>query len=283
MKTLQINVAEQVATYDKAQGHIVCGNSGYQIKFTFDEAWGTYPTKKARFVFGKEYKDVEFTGDTCPVPAIVNQQKVEVGVFVEGEDMCTTTAAEIACLPSILCVGSQRTDGRVYYNGDSCFIRYSAKADGTDYTEEWSAEQCYIGIATGQEAPTDKSGYIWSKFIHEPCGFPYRTVKPSEIDDLRSDDAIGVYHVHEVTEHDEGEGNPPTYTTECYSLIVLRGDDYNPFTESSGVSDTYKQMKIKGDCIYLRSHSSYDGCWTDWKALATQEYVDQKIAEALGL
>lgn len=46
-------------------------------------------------------------------------------------------------------------------NGDSAFIRYSANADGTDFTEEWSEGQAYIGFATGQTAPTDKNDYEW--------------------------------------------------------------------------------------------------------------------------
>lgn len=45
--------------------------------------------------------------------------------------------------------------------GDSCFIRYSANADGTDFTETKSEGQNYIGIASGPTAPTDKSGYAW--------------------------------------------------------------------------------------------------------------------------
>lgn len=48
--------------------------------------------------------------------------------------------------------------------GDSCFIRYSAHADGTDFTEERGEGQDYIGIATGQTAPTDKSEYVWCMF-----------------------------------------------------------------------------------------------------------------------
>lgn len=43
----------------------------------------------------------------------------------------------------------------------SAFIRYSANADGTDFTEQWSNGQNYIGFATGQTAPTDKSKYTW--------------------------------------------------------------------------------------------------------------------------
>lgn len=45
--------------------------------------------------------------------------------------------------------------------GDSVYIRYSAFADGTDFTEQWSEGKDYIGIATGQTAPTDKNGYQW--------------------------------------------------------------------------------------------------------------------------
>lgn len=49
--------------------------------------------------------------------------------------------------------------------GDSCFIRYSAHADGTDFTETWSEGQTYIGLATAQVAPTDKSGYVWCRAV----------------------------------------------------------------------------------------------------------------------
>ena len=54
-------------------------------------------------------------------------------------------------------------DFLVALKGDSAFIRYSADADadGADFTEEWSEGQNYIGFATGQTAPTDKSGYTW--------------------------------------------------------------------------------------------------------------------------
>lgn len=54
--------------------------------------------------------------------------------------------------------------GKVAIRGESAFIRYSAYADGTDFTETWSAGQNYIGHATGFEAPTDKEGYTWSLF-----------------------------------------------------------------------------------------------------------------------
>lgn len=63
-------------------------------------------------------------------------------------------------IPSILRKGDK---------GDNAFIRYSANADGTDFTEERSEGQTYVGFATGQIPPTDKSGYIWVELKGE-CG-----------------------------------------------------------------------------------------------------------------
>lgn len=57
--------------------------------------------------------------------------------------------------------GTENFSANTTLQGDSAFIRYSANADGTDFTEEWSEGQNYIGFATGQTAPTDKSGYTW--------------------------------------------------------------------------------------------------------------------------
>lgn len=45
--------------------------------------------------------------------------------------------------------------------GDSVFIRYSANADGTDFTETWSEGQNYIGFASATEAPTQNTDYTW--------------------------------------------------------------------------------------------------------------------------
>ncbi|MBQ9760142.1 MAG: hypothetical protein IJW16_02205 [Clostridia bacterium] len=44
------------------------------------------------------------------------------------------------------------------------FTRFSASADGSDFTEEWSAGQQYVGHAIALEAPTDKSAYTWYWF-----------------------------------------------------------------------------------------------------------------------
>lgn len=58
-------------------------------------------------------------------------------------------------------IGSQRLLPLVS-KGDSAFIRFSKNADGSDFTETWSEGQNYIGFATAQTPPTDKSEYEWT-------------------------------------------------------------------------------------------------------------------------
>lgn len=101
---LHIDVKNKVANYRKRDGCIVCGNSDYQIKFTFDNEWDAATNKTARFIWGGQYTDVTFTGDTCNVPIITNTDSVEVGVY--SGDLRTTTSAQITCQRSILCVAA---------------------------------------------------------------------------------------------------------------------------------------------------------------------------------
>lgn len=105
---LHIDVVNKVATYRKRDGDIVCGNSDYQLQFTFDSEWDAHATKTARFIYNGGYTDVEFTGDTCDVPVINNATQVTVGVYA-GE-LATTTPAEIRCRLSILCLAAKPSE-----------------------------------------------------------------------------------------------------------------------------------------------------------------------------
>ncbi len=108
MRNLNITVVNNVATYRRRDGAIVCGNSDYQITFTFDAEWEGYEAKKARFIWNGAYKEVAFTGTVCPVPVINNATEVRVGVYVENEGTLeTTTAAVIPCRRCILCETDQ--------------------------------------------------------------------------------------------------------------------------------------------------------------------------------
>ena len=49
-------------------------------------------------------------------------------------------------------------------NFKTIFIRYSANADGENYSEIWSEGMEYIGIANTDIEPVDQSGYVWCRF-----------------------------------------------------------------------------------------------------------------------
>lgn len=84
---------------------IVCNNSDYSIKFTFDADWGVDTYKTARFVYSRGgrvlHEDRGFIGDTVQVPELANVSAVYIGVF-EG-DLHTSTPAVIPCELSIIC------------------------------------------------------------------------------------------------------------------------------------------------------------------------------------
>ena len=99
MKKLHITIVDKIATYHQRDGEIVCGNSDYQIVFTFDNEWQG-KAKTARFRWRGENHDVKFTGTTCAVPIITDADSVIVGVFA---DDLSTTPIVIPCKRSILC------------------------------------------------------------------------------------------------------------------------------------------------------------------------------------
>lgn len=101
---ININVANKRPTVDGTP-IIVCGNSDYQIQFTFDEEWDKSLMKHARFAWRKggdaRYIDVPFLGDTVDVPMLTEVRFVYVGVYTDH--LQTTTPARIACEYSIRC------------------------------------------------------------------------------------------------------------------------------------------------------------------------------------
>ena len=120
---LHITIAKKIATYHRQDGNIICGNSDYKIKFTFDEEWEAHSTKTARFKWNGGYYDQDFTGDTCDVPIITNATRCTVGVFVgdpEKPTLRTTTEASIGCRKSVLCGESvPTTENNQYYANEA--------------------------------------------------------------------------------------------------------------------------------------------------------------------
>jgi hypothetical protein len=162
---------------------IMCNNKDYEVAFTFDSEWDGREIKTARFVVvrGKEtsYIDVVFTGNHCTIPVMCNIDRVFIGVY--AGDLISTAKAAIECSKSILCdVPYADPPSPDIYNkimalfenvrGDSCFIRYSAYADGTGFTESWHEGQQYIGFATGIYAPSSQYSYSWVRLPQGPAG-----------------------------------------------------------------------------------------------------------------
>ena len=79
---------------------VICDNSDYTVKFIFDEEWEKEPLRIARFIWNKQYVDVQFTGDTCEVPIISKTNNLAIGVY--AGDLRTTTPAILTCYTSIL-------------------------------------------------------------------------------------------------------------------------------------------------------------------------------------
>ena len=98
MPQLLIKIKDKIAK--PLNNCVICDNSDYTVKFIFDEEWEKEPLRIARFIWNKQYVDVQFTGDTCEVPVISKTNNLAIGVY--AGDLRTTTPAILTCYTSIL-------------------------------------------------------------------------------------------------------------------------------------------------------------------------------------
>ena len=140
MKTIEIIVNNKIAVAP-ADAFIVCGNSEYKLKFTFDAEWTGKNKKVARFIFGGKYIDANFEGDTCKGVIITDTREVIIGVYADDGELATTTGARIACKKSVLCdsVAGTHTDEVITTKGDKGDSAYEvAVKNGYEGTQaEW--------------------------------------------------------------------------------------------------------------------------------------------------
>lgn len=173
---LHVDVVNKIATFQKRGGGIVCGNSDYQIKFTFDAEWNEYTTKTARFIWGGHYTDVDFTGDSCDVPIIYDTTEVEVGVYAGA--LKTTTSARIDCQKSILCKGgtpSEENDRSHANEAKEAADRAEAAAEAA----EKAADRAELE-GGGISAEVDRRlKAIEDQLAYEPIKFKSLTMEPS--------------------------------------------------------------------------------------------------------
>lgn len=152
MKTLYISIVDKVATFQARDGDIVCGNSCYQIKFTFDREWDAHEKKTARFIWNGQFFDRDFTGDTCPVPIIQKANEIQVGVF--AGDLVTTTPAKIGCKASILCgTETPSNDNDKYYVNEA--KEYADSAAASAAASETSSEASRSASTAASTAATN--------------------------------------------------------------------------------------------------------------------------------
>ena len=98
MPTIEVSVRQKKARAP-LDAYIVCGNSDYQLAVDFDGEWDAYPTKTARFVWGRTFEDMVFTGNIVPVPVLADASMCAVGFF--AGDIRTTTPTYISAVRSI--------------------------------------------------------------------------------------------------------------------------------------------------------------------------------------
>ena len=101
MPNIDITVKNKIASGVPGQ-FVVCGNSDFTIRFSFDSEWDGYSAKTARFIWAEGFEDVNFIGSDCPMPVIANTNNVVIGVYA-GEQLHTTTPAVVVAKKSILC------------------------------------------------------------------------------------------------------------------------------------------------------------------------------------
>ena len=104
MHILPITIKNKAAEYTGTE-ELVCYNSDYRIKFSFDADFAAYDAKTVRFWYydtagDKQTIDSLFTGDEVDVPVIPAAMVLYVGVY--AGNIRTSTDAEIPCRYSIL-------------------------------------------------------------------------------------------------------------------------------------------------------------------------------------
>lgn len=88
-----------------------------------------------------------------------NSGTISEGYVIDEYDECYLYATDISMTnPQIMVVNDDAT-----LTASSVHIRYSVNADGSDFTNEWSEGQNYIGIASATEVPTSKEQFTWTR------------------------------------------------------------------------------------------------------------------------
>lgn len=101
---IKITEKDNRLSFEENYTPVVCGNSNYVLKFTFDSTWEKCNRKTAIFVVeGKKFA-VDFEGNSVAVPALPNAPYFHVALSssANGETSLLTTAIRVRLEPTIL-------------------------------------------------------------------------------------------------------------------------------------------------------------------------------------
>ena len=176
---INIEVKNRVATYRSYGTDPVCGCNTDEIQFHFDEEWQDVGVKTARFVWGEQYFNQEFTGDRCPVPMFWNVTRVLVGVYAgepaANESGLATTRAEIPYGLSIRCgYYSPRAESGNGYTNEA--KGYAAQAQAAARMTEGLAQQAAQSAAEAAACVEEAYGLHKVGELTLPCRCEYKYV-----------------------------------------------------------------------------------------------------------
>lgn len=163
MTEIKITVKNKIATCLARNPIIICGNSDYEVHFTFDAEWDAYNEKTARFIYGGKFTDVKFSGDVCPVPIIVGAEQCKIGVY--AGNLSTTTPAIIDCQKSILDIAATESEGGVETTPNSFEVYVENVREYAEQAEKASIR--YIRyIANDARLTPSNVSVVPSSFVH---------------------------------------------------------------------------------------------------------------------
>lgn len=177
MTEIQITVKNKIATCLARNPNIICGNSDYEVHFTFDEEWDAHYEKTARFIYGGKFTDVKFSGTVCSVPIIVGATQCKIGVY--AGNLRTTTPAVIDCQTSILDISASESEGGVETTPNS-FAVYVENVK--EYAEQ-----------------AEKSSIRYTRYIADDAQITPSSVSPVPSTLVLGDDYKGTFTVDGMT------------------------------------------------------------------------------------
>lgn len=214
MPSINISVAEKIATNTTPGVVIVCGNSDYTVSFDFDAEWANETNRVARFVYFKDgtghHREVEFTGNTVNVPTLFGVDYVLVGAY--AGDLRTTTPAKVLCDRSILCGDPLEAPPET-----AKLLQGQIAALAETVSSLMQAATVRLAEVTLSASKWAGSKNLYSQVVTVPGVTPY-----SKVDLLPSVEQLAIFHNKDIAFVTENEGGVVT----VYSVGVKPTADY---------------------------------------------------------